>query len=503
VTAAAGLPAAFEARMRELLGPEAADFLDSYRRPAQRAVRANPLKLDPAALPGLLGIDPDPVPWCPEAWFLPEGIRVGDSLAHAAGLCYLQEPSALAVGEALDVWPGQRVLDLAAAPGGKATLAAGRLGDRGVVVANEVQGSRVKALADNLDRWGSWQTVLAGETVARLADRLGGTFDRVLLDAPCSGEGLFRRNPAAAAQWRPGQVRGSAERQRGLLADAARLVRPGGVLVYSTCTFAPEENEQQVAGFLAAHPGWELQPIPWHDGFSPGRPDWSDGGPPELARTVRLWPHHTRAEGHFIAKLGCPAAAAPAGPAATAPAGPPSVRGNPAARRAAPRRGSVADRGDGGVRSSTAPGSAAPGAVLGGWRGFADEALVGGAVQERVPVVTAVGERVYVVPDPELAGAGVRLVRPGLLLGRQRPGRFEPGHALAMAAGPAAARRVRAVDDTEAAAWLRGETLAAGGPPGWTLVAWNGWPLGWGRVAGGTLKNHYPKGLRTMRPAHA
>jgi 16S rRNA C967 or C1407 C5-methylase (RsmB/RsmF family)/NOL1/NOP2/fmu family ribosome biogenesis protein len=484
---AAGLPAAFEARMRELLGPEAAEFLDSYRRPAQRAVRANPLKLDPAALPGLLGIDPDPVPWCPEAWFLPEGVRVGGTLAHAAGLCYVQEPSALAVGEALDVRPGQRVLDLAAAPGGKATLAAGRLGDRGVVVANEVQGSRVQALADNLDRWGSWRTVLAGETVARLADRLGGAFDRVLLDAPCSGEGLFRRNPAAAAQWRPGQVRGSAERQRGLLADAARLVRPGGVLVYSTCTFAPEENEQQVAEFLAAHPGWELQPIPWHDGFSPGRPDWSPGGPPELARTVRLWPHHTRAEGHFIAKLG-------------------------------PRRGSVADRGDGGVRLSTAPGSAAPGsaapgsaapgsaapgAVLGGWRGFADEALVGGAVQERLPVVTAVGERVYGVPDPELAGAGVRLVRPGLLLGRQRPGRFEPGHALAMAAGPAAARRVRAVDDTEAAAWLRGETLAAGGPPGWTLVVWNGWPLGWGRVAGGTVKNHYPKGLRTMRPAHA
>jgi 16S rRNA C967 or C1407 C5-methylase (RsmB/RsmF family)/NOL1/NOP2/fmu family ribosome biogenesis protein len=488
----AGLPAAFEARMRELLGSEAAVFLDSYRRPAQRAVRANPLKLDPAALPGLLGIDPDPVPWCPEAWFLPEGVRVGDTLAHAAGLCYVQEPSALAVGAALDVRPGQRVLDLAAAPGGKATLAAGRLGDRGVVVANEVQGSRVRALADNLDRWGSWRTVLAGETVARLAERLGGGFDRVLLDAPCSGEGLFRRNPAAAAQWRPGQVRGSAERQRGLLADAARLVRPGGMLVYSTCTFAPEENEQQVARFLAAQPGWELQPIPWHDGFSPGRPDWSDGGPPELARTVRLWPHHTRAEGHFIAKLGRPAAATPANPAAV-PAGPGSARGNPAARRAAPRRGSVADRGDGGVRLSTAPGS-----VLGAWHEFAADAL-----RDEPPGVMTVGERVYGVPDEELAGAGVRLVRPGLLLGRRRPGRFEPGHALAMAAGPVAVQRVRAVDDTEAAAWLRGETLAAGGPPGWTLVAWNGWPLGWGRVAGGTLKNHYPKGLRTMRPAHA
>ena len=167
--AAAGLPEAFVARMRELLGPEAPAFLDSYRRPGQRAVRANPLKLDPANLPALLGTDPDPVPWCPEGFYLPQGTRVGDTLAHAAGLCYVQEPSALAVGAALDVRPGQRVLDLAAAPGGKATLVAGRLGDRGVVVANEVQRGRVQALADNLDRWGSPRTVLAGDTVAQLA----------------------------------------------------------------------------------------------------------------------------------------------------------------------------------------------------------------------------------------------------------------------------------------------------------------------------------------------
>jgi 16S rRNA C967 or C1407 C5-methylase (RsmB/RsmF family)/NOL1/NOP2/fmu family ribosome biogenesis protein len=476
----AGLPGAFEARMRELLGPEAPAFLDSYRRPAQRAVRANPLKLDPADLPGLLGIPPDPVPWSQEAWFLPEGVRVGGTLAHAAGLCYVQEPSALAVGEALDVRPGQRVLDLAAAPGGKATQVAGRLGGHGVVAANEVQPSRVQALADNLDRWGSPRTVLAGETVARLAAALPGEFDRVLLDAPCSGEGLFRRNPAAAAQWRPGHVTGSADRQRGLLADAARLVRPGGVLVYSTCTFAPEENERQVAAFLAANPDWELLPIPMHPGFAPGRPDWAPGGPPELSRTVRLWPHHLRGEGHFIAKL-------------TRPGADDRPGGNDRAGRLAPRRGSVADREREGAGLST--GSLK---VLDAWRGFAAEAL------EHPPgEVSVVGERAYRVADPDVAAAGVRLVRPGLLLGRVRPGRFEPAHALAMAVGVGTARRVREVDDREAAAFVRGETLASEGPAGWTVVVWNGWPLGWGRVAGGTLKNHYPKGLRTMRPAHA
>jgi 16S rRNA C967 or C1407 C5-methylase (RsmB/RsmF family)/NOL1/NOP2/fmu family ribosome biogenesis protein len=498
--AAAGLPEAFVARMRELLGPEAPAFLDSYRRPGQRAVRANPLKLDPANLPALLGTDPDPVPWCPEGFYLPQGTRVGDTLAHAAGLCYVQEPSAMAVAEALDVRPGQWVVDLAAAPGGKATQIAGRLGGHGLVVANEVQPSRTRPLADNLDRWGSARTMLAGETVARLAERLPQRFDRVLLDAPCSGEGLFRRNPAAAAQWRLGHVRGSADRQRALLADAAALVRPGGVLVYATCTFAPEENEQQVAGFLATHPGWELLDIPWHEGFEHGRPDWSPEGSPELARTVRLWPHHVRGEGHFIAKLGRSAGASMD----------PEVRRDPASRRQVPRRGSVAQPEREGRRVSTAPlgregwrvsrtprgrgDRAGRRAVLDAWRGFMADALEGGPGE-----VTVVGERAYLVPDPEVGGVGVRLVRPGLLLGRVRPGRFEPAHALAMAAGVVDARRVRAMDDREAAAWVGGEALARDGPDGWTVVTWRGWPLGWGRAAGGTLKNHYPKGLRTMR----
>jgi 16S rRNA C967 or C1407 C5-methylase (RsmB/RsmF family)/NOL1/NOP2/fmu family ribosome biogenesis protein len=491
---APALPDGFVARMGELLGPEAPAFLDSYRRPAERAVRANPLKLDPAALPPLLGIPPDPVPWCREAFFLPPGVRAGDTVAHAAGLCYVQEPSALAVGEALDLRPGQRVLDLAAAPGGKTTLIAGRLGDQGVVVANELQRGRVQALADNLDRWGSWRAVIGGETVERLAARLPGAFDRVLLDAPCSGEGLFRRRPAAAAQWRPGHVRGSAERQRRLLAEAARLVRPGGMLVYSTCTFAPEENEQQVGGFLLTHPGWELLPIPVHDGFAPGRPDWCPGGPPELTRTVRLWPHLLRGEGHFVAKLTRPGDPESARGTPARGDGAPEARGTPARRDGGPRRGRVAQADAGRSALSTGPG----GAVLEAWRGFAGESLV-----EEPPAVVVVGERVYSVPDAELAGAGVRLVRPGLLLGRARPGRFEPAHALAMAAGPTLARRVRRLDELQTAAWLRGEALPDPGPAGWTLAATGTWPLGWGRVADGVLKNQYPRGLRRMGHAHA
>ncbi|HZD00066.1 MAG TPA: RsmB/NOP family class I SAM-dependent RNA methyltransferase, partial [Actinomycetes bacterium] len=251
-----GLPGAFVERMRALLGSEAERFLESLGRPAERAARANSLKLHPGALPAVVGVDLERVPWCEEAFFLPRGVRAGATPAHAAGLLYLQEPSALLAVEALEVSPGQRVLDLAAAPGGKTTQIAGKLGATGVVVANEVEAARLRALAANLDRWGSWRVVVCNEPVERLTERLApGSFDRVLLDAPCSGEGLFRRSAAARAQWRPGHVRGSAERQRRLLRHAARLVRPGGVLVYSTCTFAPEENEQQVATFLTGHEG--------------------------------------------------------------------------------------------------------------------------------------------------------------------------------------------------------------------------------------------------------
>jgi NOL1/NOP2/sun family putative RNA methylase len=473
------LPDRFVERMRRLLGDEAGAFLASYGRPAEHAVRANTLKVHPARLPALLGVDLEPVPWCEDACFLPEGVRAGATVAHAAGLFYLQEPSALATVEALDVRPGHRVLDLAAAPGGKTTHIASKLGTSGVVVANEVEAGRLQRLADNLDRWGSWRVAIAAETVERLARRLPGAFDRVLLDAPCSGEGLFRRSEAARVQWRPGHVRGGAERQRELLGQAARLVRPGGVLVYSTCTFAPEENEQQVAAFLGAHRGWELLEIPWRPGFAPGRPDWSPGGPAELARTVRLWPHLLRGEGHFVAKLGRRddgAAPGPDGPGRPGRRGPPRPGGRPA-RQA--------------------------GGVLAAWEAFSADALAAGSAPSSTPAPPAgarvVGDRAYLVPDELVVPGDLRWFRPGLLLGRSRPGRFEPAHALAMASTPATVRRHRRLAADEARAWLRGEPVEGGPSEGWTLVATGDWPLGWGRAVGGILKNHYPKGLRLAR----
>jgi NOL1/NOP2/sun family putative RNA methylase len=474
-----GLPAPFVERMRELLSGEAERFLESLDQPAERAARANPLKLDPGELPSVLGLDLDPVPWCEEAFFLPQGVRAGATPAHAAGLLYLQEPSGLLPVEALEVRPGQRVLDLAAAPGGKTTQVAGKLGVAGVVVANEVEAGRLRALAENLDRWGSWRVVVCNEPVERLAGRLApGWFDRVLLDAPCSGEGLFRRSAAARTQWRPGHVRGSAVRQRRLLRSAARMVRPGGVLVYSTCTFAPEENEQQVAAFLEGHEDWELLEIPWRDGFAPGRPDWCPGGPAELERTVRLWPHRLRGDGHFVAKLGRHGTAATQDEAAAAQGARPAGAGRRQGERQRQRARGASD-------------------TLTAWESFAAETL-----RERPPAPVVAAGRAYLAPDDRLVAGDLRWFRPGLPLGHSRRGRFEPAHALALALHPTAARRHLRLDPQQARAFLRGETMPCSEPAGWTLVTMGDWPLGWGRVSGGALKSQVPRGLRAMVLEH-
>jgi 16S rRNA C967 or C1407 C5-methylase (RsmB/RsmF family) len=210
----------------------------------------------------------------------------------------------MAVTLLLNPNPARRILDLAAAPGGKSTHIAARLAGQGVLVANEVHPKRVWALAENLERWGARNAIVLNEGPERLADHLAGHFDGVLLDAPCSGEGLFRKNPAARLEWSPALVDGCARRQDALLAKAAKLVRPGGVLVYSTCTFSPEENEGVVSRFLRDHSEFELASTVRLPGFQPGHPEWApDRGPDALRRAIRIWPHIGPGEGHFAAVL--------------------------------------------------------------------------------------------------------------------------------------------------------------------------------------------------------
>jgi 16S rRNA C967 or C1407 C5-methylase (RsmB/RsmF family)/NOL1/NOP2/fmu family ribosome biogenesis protein len=490
------LPAAYRDRTRALLGTEADAFLAVYDRSAVAGLRVNPAKITLDELRRRTGWRLDPVPWCPGGAYLDadHAERPGAHPYHAAGLYYLQEPSAMAVAEAMRVTPGQRVLDVAAAPGGKSTHLAGLLDGRGVVghgllVANEIHPARIKALGENLERWGAPNVVITNAD----PDRLGGAFDRVLLDAPCSGEGMFRRDPAAVAEWSPERVLGSAGRQLRILRSVAPRVAPGGLLLYSTCTFNREENERVVAAFLAEHPGWSLVDIPKPGGIAPGLPLDTPGPSsqaPELTpvaerftapshgrhpeqgtdpnrspttRMARLWPHRLAGEGHTLALLRAPG-------------------DEPEPDEAVGQRPGVATE----LSASAA------------WRSLAGTTLATDPSERWGGSLRLDGDRLMLTPpgtdDLDLGQA--RVVRRGLWLATVKPGRVEPSHALALALRADDAANRLDLTVAEAGAYLAGHPVSAVGAPGWVLVTVDGFPLGWGKRSGSIVKNHYPKGLR-------
>lgn len=470
------IPPAFLERMALLLGPEYPAFLASYDAPPRTGLRVNTLKVTAEAFQRLSPFPLEPIPWASGAFVTAEvtphaasgALAVAGASApgrhpyHAAGLYYLQDPSAMAVAQILDPQPGERVLDLAAAPGGKATHIASLMRDEGLLVANEIHGQRVWDLAENLERWGARSAVITNESPERLADRYEDFFDRVLLDAPCSGEGMFRRSEAARREWSPELVRGCALRQSHILAQAARMVRPGGRLVYATCTFAPEEDEGVVASLLEGRPDFAVLGPPRQPGFAQGRPDWASGAGvrPELRGAVRLWPQAGPGDGHFVAAL---------------------QRAGEGAARAAERR---------------RPGSI-PQPALRLYRAFCAETLLGLPGADRLALA---GSYLYAVPDGAPDLAGLRYLHPGWWLGTFKKERFEPSHALALGLTLADARPDRVVDlesgGPEVVTYLRGESLALPGAAGWVLVAVDGFPLGWGKRVAGVVKSHYPKGLR-------
>ena len=294
------LPEAFTKRMKTLLAEEYGAFLDSFSRPRAVALRLNPLKTQ--APPDLSGFSLRPVPWEPCGFYYDPETRPGKSAYHEAGLYYLQEASAMAPAALLDPQPGERVLDLCAAPGGKSTQLAGKMRGRGLLVCNEINPKRAKILASNIERLGIANALVLNEHPQRLEARFAGWFDKILVDAPCSGEGMFRKEEAAVTDWSEETVLMCARRQAEILHSASVMLRPGGRLVYSTCTFAPEENEASVSAFLRAHPDFSVEETfaPW---FSPGRPDWISDPMPGLEKTFRLMPHRLLGEGHYCAVL--------------------------------------------------------------------------------------------------------------------------------------------------------------------------------------------------------
>lgn len=434
--------------MAPLLGGELEAFLASYDRPRQAGLRVNPLKTD--CCPDLTQFVTGPISWARDGYFLRPGARPGLHPYHEAGLYYLQEPSAMAPAALLDPQPGERVLDLCAAPGGKSTQLAAAMAGRGLLVSNEINPKRARILSRNLERMGVSNALVLNEDPRRLQARFAGCFDKILVDAPCSGEGMFRKEPDAVADWSGQLVQMCARRQQEILASAARMLRPGGRLVYSTCTFSPEENEGVISQFLKAHPDFAVEavPAPW---FSPGRPDWVADPAPGLEQTFRLWPHRLPGEGHFAAVLR--------------------------------RRGE-----DAGAWAPQQKSQKLPQAV--------EEFLKPlPPLPEGMPLLFA--GQWYWAPAalPDLAG--LRVLRPGLELGEVRKDRFLPAHALALFCKTAPQTAAFAWDSPEIAAYLRGEAVP-GGQRGWTLVTADGLSIGWAKGDGSQLKNHYPKGLRRL-----
>ena len=445
------LPAEFLERMKDMLGEEFTVFLEYMEQPPVKGVRINPLKCDWEILEKSIPYALSPTPFSPLCRYAPGLEKPGLLPAHHAGMFYSQEPSASSAVTALDPRPGEKILDLCAAPGGKSTQIAGLLRGEGLLWANEIVRNRAAVLLSNLERMGAKNAVVSSCHPQKLCDNLQGYFDRVLVDAPCSGEGMFRRDEIAIREWTPESPAACAQRQQSILDSAALAVKEGGVLVYSTCTFSKEENEDTVSAFLQRHPAFI--PLPIEADF--GRPAL-DGSP---AR--RIFPMEV-GEGHFVAKF-------------QRAAGSSSCGENPC--RVQPFFGRTP--------KETAELAQDLYEAL-----FSDELTA--------PVAMA-GDSVLLLPRelPRLDGLGV--LRAGVELGELRGKRIEPAHGLFMSRAKEACRRALdfVPDDPNLLAFLRGEEIDCP-EQGYTAVCVNGVVTGFGKASNGRLKNRYPKGLRNF-----
>ena len=296
------LPQAFLSRMREMLGDEYEEFLESYQKPRTYGLRVNTSKITCEEFEKLVPFPVTRIPWTENGYFYSEDVRPSRCPMYQAGLYYLQEPSAMTPAACLPVNPGESVLDLCAAPGGKATALGAALKGQGLLIANDISTSRARALLRNLELFGISNSFVTNETPARLAEQFPEFFHKILLDAPCSGEGMFRKEEALAKDWTPEKSHELARIQKELILQSADMLRPGGLLLYSTCTFAPEEDEGTISYLLEQREDMELLELPAYEGFSPGVPEWGNGNK-DLRKCVRIFPHKMNGEGHFLALL--------------------------------------------------------------------------------------------------------------------------------------------------------------------------------------------------------
>ncbi len=459
-------PAEYERRMKEQLGSEYEEYLRCFDEPCRSGLRVNTLKLSAEHFSEIAPYSLARIPWIANGYFYPEGISPAKHPFYFAGLYYLQEPSAMTPASLLPVSPGERVLDLCAAPGGKSTELAAKLSGSGILIANDISNSRAKALLKNIELFGVKNAVVLSEAPTKLAERFGGYFDKILVDAPCSGEGMFRKSPAIMKNWEQYGTNYYNELQKQILPEAVKMLRPGGMLLYSTCTFSPKEDEGMVQFVLDHFDEMELLPaLPekhpaeiYYSCFCSGRPDWIENGNyrEELTRTLRLWPHKISGEGHFIALF---------------------------------------RKREGENEQNTYRSAQFTPAKL---SVEAEEFLKMLSFPVDFSQIMEREKKLYLLPQelPDLSG--LRLLRQGLLLGEEKKGRFEPSQALAMALKKEEYPWVYSPKEADVIRYLKCETIEVDKifADGYVLVCAGGYPLGWAKYSGGRLKNKYLPGWR-------
>lgn len=469
------LPQEFLREMEELLGHEEfTEYLDSFRKERSHALRVNDAKLSPQVFIRRCCQKLTPVPWITNGFFYEESWEASKDPDYAAGLYYLQEASAMTPASLLPVSPGDRVLDLCAAPGGKATELGVRLKGEGLLFANDISNSRAMALLKNLELFGIPNICVSSESPGRLAKVLPEFFDKILVDAPCSGEGMFFREPAMVKDWKERGPAYYQPIQKEIVGQAVRMLKPGGFLLYSTCTFSKAEDEDVIVSVLADAPEMELVPLSLFPGASDGF---------GLSGVLRLFPHKIRGEGHFIALL--------------------RKRGKPGEED---EGGSKAKEESEDKNDVVFSSNALKNPKAGGLKNLPEDfrlflkKLPSAVEASRIRVLQ---DKVYYLPEDFPSWANLRYLRTGLLLGKLNHGRFEPGQALAMTlrADDFSPSITLSREDLRVLRYRKGETIALEDDEeeirGWCLVCLEGgFPLGWAKGEGNRLKNKYYPGWR-------
>lgn len=457
------LPVDFENRMKDMLGSEYEAFIDSYDQDKKIGLRVNELKISLEEFEKVVPFEITKVPWCKTGYVIESfEEKPGRYALHDAGAYYMQEPSAMSVAASVAPKPGSKVLDLCAAPGGKSSQLASFLKNEGLLVSNEINLTRAKILSSNIERMGVRNCVVLNETPDRLANVFEEYFDVVVVDAPCSGEGMFRKDQTAIEEWSLENVEMCAKRQEEILDEAVKMVAPGGVLAYSTCTFAPAENENQIANLITKYPEFKILEVPNFSYFEKGKPEWiyldiDSTIKEEITKSARLWPHKINGEGHFVCIL---------------------QKDEDLLRE----RKDKQKKGNNKQLEK----------VIGD---FSKTTLK----NFKIPTdrIVQVEDRLYLKPEAlDINLNKLHIIRMGLEIGEVKKDRLEPSHSLVMALKPDEVQRVVMIDEEEALKYRHGEEIRKDIPNGWVLICVNGVSLGWGKAVNQVIKNHYPKGLR-------